>query len=320
MKLHFFSNDDLQYISKNKFKDISATWKLILQWKKIASKFKCQVCTGPSPKEKRIEQHRLKYTDNYHQIPARHRTILEVNNNNLVFFDGQDWMNIGAELSKVPDLFSLCIKLQYGATNDYSNAPFKVVPFTYFSPSNNDDLIRYRAIRKNAIKDKYFKHSIMWAGKTKRTGNRTRHAIQNRLLKCSKSTVGITDWDLYLDRICQSAIGASTRGIGEFCHRDIEFMAIGTPFFRKTFKTQTRHPLVPNVHYYSIGGDEVGIDKTMEHFIKMFEPNGEIKEFDGAEWDKYLEISNNSMKWYDQNAHPEASFKLLLDILEENNL
>jgi len=314
MKLHFFSNDSMKY----KGKPISAMFKLLKQWQEI-SYSKCNITIGPSCKEKRISEHILKHTGKNHSVPERHRTILEVNNTKLVYFDAQDHMALGANMDLVPDLFDLCIKFQHAKTG-YKNTPFPVTPFTYFSPNNNEDFIKRRSLRKETINNRSFKYSIMWAGQTLKTGNKTRHAIKRHLEKCSKSTVGVSDWESYLDRICNSVIGASTRGIGEFCHRDIEFMAIGTPFFRKTFKTQTCDPLIPNVHYYSIGGDEVGIDKTVNYFVDMFEPDGEIKIFNNDNLGEYQDISNNAMKWYDQNSHPKASLKLLIRILDEYNI
>jgi len=102
--------------------------------------------------------------------------------------------------------------------------------------------------------------------------------------------------------------------MGELCHRDIEYLGIGIPFFRKTFKCNFANKLEPNKHYYSIGGDKVGIDKTMEHFCKIFEPNEQIPVTE--ELPNYKKIAENGIELYEKNCTRSASLKYLADILE----
>lgn len=311
--LVFYGNDNLQY---KKGLGIGPMWDLIQTWSQIATD--CNVKIESKPEEQKIAEYRKKCTGKDHPIPHRHRTILEVNKK-LIYFDCQDQPEMGADLHLVPDLFDLCIKFQY-CPKLYDKVPFKVSPFTYFCLTEDKVLQKYRKIRSEIRKSREFKSSMLWAGTTKK-GKPNRRAVERYLKKFShKKVMGLFSIDEYFNHTCETAVGASAKGTGEFCHRDMEFMAIGTPFFRKAFKNTTYDPIISNVHYYTIGGDEVGINKTMEHFLKMFEPNGELKEFSNEEWDKHEEMSNKGMQWYDNNASHEASLKLLLKILEENKI
>ena len=315
MKLHFYSNETMLY----KDLGMGAMWKYLKQWRDIAPELGHEIIIGPSPRVETTSKYREECVGHDHPIPDRHRTILEVNNK-LIYFDQQDYPGIGAKLEEVPDLFDLAIKFQY-RENNYKKIPFKVVPFTYFTPSDNKMVVSHRKQREEVLQSRKFKYSIMWAGSTGKTGLHVRKAINYRLRTYAKQSIhgrfGIED---YYNHICNSMAGAAARGIGDFCHRDIEFMAIGTPFLRKHFRNQTRDPLIPNVHYYSIGGDEVGIDKTMDHYISYFEHDGEIAQMSNEERDKYCEIIKNGMEWYERNADPKASLKLLITVLEENNM
>lgn len=316
IKLHFYANETLKYKEKL---DIGPMWKLIQRWQPVAETEEYEIHIGPSDKEEEITKYRTKCTGKDHPIPHRHRTILEVNNK-IIYFDCQDQNGMGADLHLVPDIFDLCIKFQYNK-NGYKEVPFKVSPFTYFCLSDDNELRKYRKIREQICESKSFKSSIMWAGAV-REGRPNRQAVVRNMKKlCKKGLLGRVDsYERYYQRICETVAGASARGTGEFCHRDIEFMAIGTPFFRKEFNTQTYNPLISNTHYYSIGGDEAGIDKTMEHFINYFEPEGEIRSFMESEWVEYKNICKESMKWHEHNSTLEASFKLLIHILKENNI
>ncbi len=320
IKLHIYSNDNFRFRENL---GLGPMWHVMKQWRDIASDLNIDMHLGPSSRQKKIDEHRRQFTDtDKHGLPDRHRTIMEANDNGkLVYYNQQDWPGIGADLDKVPDLFSLGIKLQYREGN-YDKVPFKVVPFTYISPGHPElNFLDCREMRSKILKKKAFKYSVMWCGNTGKSGLANRKAINEYLCEHSKCSIhGRYHTGKYYQYICESMAGASARGTGEFCHRDIEFMAIGTPFFRKTFKNQTYNPLIPNVHYYSIGGDEVGINKTMKHFVDFFEPNGKMREFTKEEFDQYCEIMNNAQKWFDENAHPRSSLKLLMHILEENNI
>jgi len=315
MNMHFYSNQNMIY----KNLSMGAGWKLLLQWKKICEKLGHTIKFGPSPREEEIRKYRLQYVDKEEPIPDRHRTILEINNK-LIYFDFQDYSRIGAKLNQVPGLFDLCIKFQY-RDGEYEKTPFKVVPFTYFTPNDFDVLLEHRKTRKRVLATRAFQHSILWAGNTGNTGLRVRAAINKYLIKnTKKSKHGRFGFKEYYQSICDSMVLASGRGIGDFCHRDMECMTIGTPFFRKSFNNRTHNPLKENVHYYTIGGDDVGIDKTMRHFCGFFEPDGELRQFSKEEWDKYQYIIENGINWTIENVQPKNSLKLLVQILEENGI
>ncbi len=317
MKFHFYSNETMLY----KNLGMGAIWKFLQQMRNIAPSLGHEIHIGPSKREQTINEYRKKCTGKDHEIPDRHRTILEINDK-LVYFDQQDWHTIGADLKKVPDLFDLCIKFQYRDEEGfYDDIPFKVVPYTYFTPNDTSRIPVYRKLRKEVINNRSFKHSVIWSGMTSKTGLKVRQAINKYLISnTKKSKHGRWLLEEYYEHSCYATVGASARGIGDLCHRDIEYLGIGIPFFRKVYNNRTRDRLLPNVHYYTIGGDEVGIDKTLKHFCDYFEPNGELKKFTNEEWDQYCEITNNGIKWFNKNATPEAGLRLLIEILEENGI
>ena len=297
IKLHFYSNETLYYKSGL---GIGPMWAYLKKWRDIAADYDIQIHISSSPKEEEITKYRKQCTGKDHPLPDRHRTILEVNNK-LIYFDCQDQILVGADLHLVPNIFELCIKFQY-CPGLYDNVPFKVSPFTYFCLTEDHILAKYRKIRKEIHRNRAFKHSILWAGVT-RPGKQNRRDIHRYLAKHSKKAlVGFFESEEYYQHICESVVGVSAKGGGEFCHRDIEFMGIGTPFFRKTFNTEMYHPITPFLHYYAIGGDKIGMNRTMRHFVPYFEPNGELKQFSKNEWKEYEEISEKAMTWYDQNA------------------
>lgn len=89
-------------------------------------------------------------------------------------------------------------------------------------------------------------------------------------------------------------------GTGDFTHRDIELMSVGNAFVRKRFRNTTINPRIKNVHYYSIGGDEIGIGETMKHFSRYFEPKGKYRVFTDEELDKHRNMSYNARSWWEK--------------------
>ena len=89
---------------------------------------------------------------------------------------------------------------------------------------------------------------------------------------------------------------------GEFCYRDMEYMAIGTPFIRIEYKDSVYNGLCPNYHYISIPreyaynayhtlGNEGVANLIQEKYNEVIHE------------DSFLNyISKNSMKWFDETA------------------
>jgi hypothetical protein len=60
------------------------------------------------------------------------------------------------------------------------------------------------------------------------------------------------DFNTYSEELLNYKIGLSVAGMGEFCYRDIEYMAMGIPFMRFEYNNEMAKPLIPNYHYISI--------------------------------------------------------------------
>lgn len=66
----------------------------------------------------------------------------------------------------------------------------------------------------------------------------------------------IGGFDSYAEELLNYKVGLSTAGRGEFCYRDIEYMAMGIPFIRFKYNSEMNPELVPNVHYISVDRPE----------------------------------------------------------------
>jgi hypothetical protein len=62
----------------------------------------------------------------------------------------------------------------------------------------------------------------------------------------------IGGFESYTNELLNYTVGFSIAGRGEFCYRDIEYMAMGIPFIRFEYNSEMAVPLVPNVDYISV--------------------------------------------------------------------
>lgn len=254
--------------------------------------------------------------DQAHSYIREFRTIIKVNNK-YIFMDAVDRPVLAAESYKVP--FDLICKFQFDPTpGAYAHSIAPVVPFTYTLRKYNMDFIyKNRELRKEIMNNKQFTSSIYWGGGMKSNRHVRRKLRHSLTVQAKKAICATLGYDDYMKMMATTLAGVAVSGRGDFCYRDIELAGMGTPFFRQSFANITRNPRIPNIHYYSING---GLQQTLQHYINYFEPNGELRNFTPEEWDKHCEISNNSMKWFDENSSPEGSFKVFCEILEENNI
>lgn len=299
-------------------------WKLLEIWKSVAPALGLEVNIRPSLKIREFDKYVFERTKKAHPLITRNRTILEVNNQYL-FFDAQDHYSVGAKADSYKEIFKHVIKFQYAQQSGSPNSDY-ILPFTYFTERNHDLLMKYRVQRQEILKNRNFQYSIIWTGSDltnkKSGGTSVRRTISKNLIKrCKMAKVGrCADIEEYLNLTSKSLVGVAGSRNGQFSQRDMDLLAIGTPFFCKDFNICTYNPIIPNVHYYSIGGDEIGINQTLSYFIPYFEPDGKIKDFSAAEWNEYINISNAGMNWFDENASAEGSLKLLIRILKEKGI
>lgn len=262
-------------------------------------------------------KHLWTLTKSPHRFVRGLRTIVKVNGKYL-FLDSTDRSRLAAESWKLP--FDLILKFQYCPDRSYRKIKSKVVPFTYTMSYYDMALVqRCWEKRQEVLRTRKFTSSMFWAGKLN-TNRKQRDVVMAYLRAMKHSTYKKRAYKKYFSELATTQAGIAAAGTGDFTHRDIELMSVGSAFFRKTFENSTRNPRIPNVHYYSIGGHEVGIGKTMKHFCRYFEPERQYRVFSDEEWDKYREISYNARKWWEENGSPQGTFNLFREILEENNI
>lgn len=107
----------------------------------------------------------------------------------------------------------------------------------------------------------------------------------------------IGPFDTYAEEAIQYSIGLSCAGVGQFCYRDIEYMAMGIPFLRFEFNNELCPNLIPDFHYISAGPKislheehNAGIDISQK-LISKFEAICKNQDF-------LSYISNNAREYY----------------------
>lgn len=268
--------------------------------------------------ERKYLQRLQTLTDALHEYVRVLRSIIKINGK-YIFMDSTDRTTLAAESWKLP--FDLIVKFQHHPQPSiYSDAIAPVVPFTYTMTYYNMALVQScRQMRKEALKTKKFTSSMFWAGH-KATNRTPRSRAKQYLQKMKHAKYDMVPYSEYMAELATTQVGLSVSGTGDFTHRDIELSSVGNPFVRKTFFNVTRNARLPGVHYHSIGGHEVGIDRTIQHFRDYFEPDGEYRQFTDEEWEMFCQMGENSLKWYEENGSPQGTFNLFREILEEQNI
>lgn len=251
-----------------------------------------------------------------HPIPARARLALTIHGKK-VLLDGQDQNTISEGMIKKlqSEDYQLIVKMQYRPGN-YGNCQIPISSFTYYTVTHDACMIA-RAKRMEVLKSGRFDYSIMWAGTCK--GLPQRQAIKTTLKSGRHTWFEQVDLGEYIDKAVHSAAGIMARGRGVFCHRDMEFMCMGTACISRIYTNTMANPLIPNYHYYPSYGDNEPAIQFCRRYMDLFDRRG-VKKFSKEEKERYLGITANAMKWYDENASPEASLRLLLRILESNRI
>ncbi len=319
LKLHFYANEKLFYC----YDPVAYFWLFIKQWQEVAPELGIDMIIGPSENAERLSKDYTRQLGRSYMMPSRDNTFIEVNDKHIVFFDAvDDQKKIEKNYPRLTEGWvDLVLKCQYKPKREpwYRASPFKVVPFTFFTDGNKE-IYKYRPLRKEIMKKRDFKYSMIWSGRMKM--QKTRQWGKKFIIEETKK--GKADWwksrEAYYEDLIHSMCGVGIKSMGEFTSRDFEYMGIGVPMIRKHYNDITRNPLIPNVHYMSIGGDEAQTGPTLAHYRDYFEPNGELREFSNEEWDQYQEIVHNAMEWWEHNSSPKGSLKLLVEILEEHNL
>lgn len=134
---------------------------------------------------------------------------------------------------------------------------------------------------------------------------------------------GPLDINKYLKMAIEYKIGLSIAGIGEVCHRDFEYMAIGLPMLRIEYLNNTlMPPLIPNYHYISIDRakynlpydarlDREGGPQYIQAYVERF--------FEVKDDSNFLNfIAENAKKYFEEYCSPQNRLKHILNLLNNN--
>lgn len=128
----------------------------------------------------------------------------------------------------------------------------------------------------------------------------------------------------YFETIINYKVGLSIPGTGEFCYRDVEYMAIGIPMMRFKYFGEWNPPLIPNYHYISIDRIDLPEDKNFnggtiarERCATQIHADAYVKRFKEVKDDQeFLNfISDNARKYYNEFLHPVTRVQHMINIL-----
>jgi len=200
---------------------------------------------------------------------------------------------------------------------DYLVNKMDTVTPWFFGRFDDFDVDKYRSIRKNAgelNKSLFYKGS----GQGYREALRfldEKHIIDNRSVP----------FEQYLTELAHAKCGLSYymdldryytafHHPGEFCYRDMEYMAIGVPYIRIEYKDAVYNGLLPNYHYITIPR-EYAYDAYNKFGNKGVADLIEEKYNDIIDDDHLLNfISNNQVKWFDTYAKWPNSAKFTITL------
>lgn len=194
-------------------------------------------------------------------------------------------------------------------------SPWIFLPFAEF------DYMYYRNFRSTNIE---FNKKLLFLGSGIDIYRKTVRIVENKgylqpilnysheeyLNKTALSFIGLSHY-LDLDK-CGSPFEYS----GEMCYRDIEYMSMGVPFIRIEYKDSLYNPFIPNKHYVSIPREDAyvvyskyGDEGVADLYIQKY-----LEVIDNVDFLSY--ISNNQIKWYDDNISEPNIYNLTYKLLE----
>lgn len=124
----------------------------------------------------------------------------------------------------------------------------------------------------------------------------------------------------YFIDVTNYKIGLSIPGAGEFCYRDVEYMAMGVPMLRFEYESNLTPPLIPNYHYISIPRPE-GMDYETERSGKPEYADMYLQRFLEVRNDEdFLKfIANNARQYYETWLSNTNRIKHTLNLMEITN-
>jgi hypothetical protein len=181
----------------------------------------------------------------------------------------------------------------------------KYSPWIYFPQSDIDFNLyyEYRQSVKNLVDKFYFRGTSL----------SSRPVIYHFDEKYFQGGLGIGNFDTYAKDLLKYKVGYSVSGRGEFCYRDIEYMAMGIPFIRFEYTNKMHSSLIPNFHYISIPRiDDLHESQYTKYHAQLIETKFlEIKD----NQDLLNFISNNAREYYLNHIHNNNGINYTISLL-----
>jgi hypothetical protein len=189
----------------------------------------------------------------------------------------------------------------------------KYSPWIYFHSDYSVNLLNWRTSRD---KISSYTDKLFFRGSNLESRPILQHF--NSTILTGPNSIGGSD--PYFNDAIHHIMGLSIAGRGEFCYRDIEYMAIGIPMIRFEYQSELYRPLIPDYHYISIPYPEdmplnngLPTDRLgMRQHAQMIE-NKFLNVLNDIEYLKY--ISDNAKKYYDNYLTLKNSIDLTLNLL-----
>jgi len=187
--------------------------------------------------------------------------------------------------------------IDYNLKNHVGDQISKYFPWIYF-PMNLTNLEEYYNLRKE--KKEFINKMCFWGN----TADRPILQYFNKTLFDGPNYIG--ESEKYFSNLINYNVALSVAGVGEFCYRDVECMALGIPFLRFEYQGKMYEDLIPNYHYISIEYDNtipkhngVHTDRlgNQEHAKKIEQRFNEVK--NDKDFLKF--ISENARSYYVNN-------------------
>jgi hypothetical protein len=186
---------------------------------------------------------------------------------------------------------------------------YKYSPWVYF-PTNNYDFDTLYSMRQDK---KHLESKFYFRG----TSIECRRIVLGFNKELFTGYTPIGGFDAYSNELLNHKVGFSIAGRGEFCYRDIEYMAMGIPFIRFEYKSEMAVPLVPNYHYISVPRPENAPhdrDLVQEHAHLI-----EKRFLEVVNDTEYLSfIANNARNYYNSYIKIDNCVAHTINLLEMN--
>jgi hypothetical protein len=182
-------------------------------------------------------------------------------------------------------------------------------PWVYF-PQNIENYENYYNRRQNILAEGQLQDKFYFRG----TSLEYRNIVSYFDRTVFTGGLPLGGFEAYANDLLQHKVGYSIAGRGEFCYRDVEYMAMGVPFIRFEYTNQMYPKLIPNYHYISVDRPadlQYDKDATPEHARLIEQKFLEVK--DNTPYLNF--IAKNAREFYKNYIETEKCIEHTLQLL-----